>query len=156
MLTTQFRSAFNFPDLESPLVESLFSDPLTGVRYAMPSYPPACALTPRTFSKRDAFSYDAEPYTALEMVPVTHSCAGGCGRLVNVSNSAYIYDRGVCVAPNTCACVHRQGGLGAAFYGSSCETTQCDVTCRNGDCVYNATLQDTACVCSSVSGSLSL
>lgn len=142
-----FTTAFAFPDVTSPLVESFFTDPATNVLYAAPVYPPNATLTPRTFLMRNRLKLTDEPFLAREMVPVTHVCEGGCGVLLNASASAFVYDRGTCTGPNTCRCVARSRGRGPAFYGTRCETTLCDVTCRNGLCTYNASAQDTACIC---------
>lgn len=143
-----FTTAFSVADDSSPFVESIFTDPITNVRYSPPTYPATASLTARTFLKRDQFSDAASIYNASELVPVTHVCDNGCGGgLRNASVSAYDYVRGSCVAPNTCRCIARRDNLGPAFFGSACETTKCDQTCRNGNCTYSFANNDTSCIC---------
>ena len=131
-------------------MENMFTDPITNVQYNRPVYSANSTLTRRSFLTRNRFKLTDQPYLAYEMVPVTHVCEGGCGTLLNASVSAYVYDRGVCVAPNTCVCLSRKNNKGPAFFGSNCETTKCDNICHNGVCVYNSTVNDTSCVCQSV------
>ena len=40
-----FRSVFSFLQNDEPLIENLFTDPLTNELYSMPAYPPNCTLT---------------------------------------------------------------------------------------------------------------
>lgn len=143
----RFTTIVSLADTSSVLVENLFSDPVTNEQYFRPTYPPNATLTPRTFLSRSRFKISDVPFLASEMVPVPYICTGGCGNLLNASASAFAYDRGTCVAPDTCLCVQRRLGKGPAFFGKNCETTKCDVPCRNGACIYNRSLSDTSCIC---------
>ena len=131
---------------DADVVESRFVDPRTLETSDWPSYSPAATLTRRFFVAGDDIGAEMTLFNLTDMVPVTHTCAGGCGGgLINASLSAYEYHHGTCIGPDECQCISTSDGSRAAFTGESCELANCRQSCRNGGCEYiNG---DSVCVC---------
>lgn len=129
------------------LSQFMYEEPLLNTE-TMAYYPPITWGSNITTTQRQYITLNAasKPIVAIDYVPITHVCNGGCGgQIKNASLNAYVYEHGTCVAPNVCECVLRQPSGKPAFQGTTCGTALCDVTCRNGDCVYEN--NDTRCEC---------
>lgn len=132
----QLTTAVQMQNAASSLVEARFMDPVTRTLNPVPTYGSQHTLTRRIYVQANSLS-DLTLQTKVDMVPVTHACQGGCGgNLLNASESAYAYEHGDCLAPNTCVCIKRANSTKFAFRGTQCEQTNCDDQCRNGACVY--------------------
>lgn len=142
----QLTTALSLSSADAPVVEFQFYDPFRQLTYPAPAYSASVNLTRRSYDARSSADTTTQPYTAYDMVPVTHVCNGGCGgAVINVSNSAYAYENGVCVAPDTCQCNLQPNASVPAFIGDHCQTPNCATACRNGDCVVSDNVP--ACVC---------
>ena len=132
----QLTVAVRMESSTSPLIEARLFDPLTQQLFPVPTFGPNITLTQRSYVQAASLS-DMTLSTGTDMVPVTHRCTGGCGgALVNATLSAYAYEHGTCVAPDTCDCVRRTNSDVPAYIGTRCQTANCDEVCKQGTCVF--------------------
>lgn len=128
---------------DTDMTEEPIIDAVSGEAFPPPEWGQNISLTLRFYlSSEDEIEYD--------YVPVSHTCRAGCGGdLVNASDSAYMYDHGECIGPDTCVCILQETSGNPAFVGDACETESCDTLCQNGACTYFESSGDTVCVCDS-------
>ncbi|EGD73334.1 RGC/RGC protein kinase [Salpingoeca rosetta] len=139
-------TAIDMKTNDADVVETRFVDPRTRVRSDWPTYSPAATLTRRRFLTGDDLGAGITLYNFTDLVPVTHTCGGGCGGgLINASESAYHYHYGTCVGPDECECILTADGSRAAFTGEQCSVPNCLRACRSGECQY--VNGDSVCVC---------
>lgn len=101
--------------------------------FPVPTWGPNISLARRSYTAVANINQLGATFQAVDYVPATHSCNGGCGGgLVNSSNSVYIYNQGTCASPDNCVCVNRNSTGTPAFSDSNCETTVCTPLCVNG------------------------
>ncbi|EDQ86612.1 uncharacterized protein MONBRDRAFT_27986 [Monosiga brevicollis MX1] len=143
------RGAVEKADVDEPLIELDFIDPRTLVTAPSLSYAASVTQTTARVRTKARLSKSEVVFYREIVVPVTHTCAGGCGGgLRNASVSAYIYEHGTCVAPERCECIMRADEPEKpAFFGTTCASALCDHSCRNGICLYDAVQGETACNC---------
>jgi hypothetical protein len=132
----------------STITEGALKDLNTAQFFPTPTWGPSISLAMRTYTAVANINELGATFQAIDYVPATHACTGGCGGgIVNSSESVYIYNQGTCASPNNCACVNRNSTSTPAFSGSSCETTVCNPLCVNGNCTFNFTSRETSCQC---------
>eukprot|EP00055_Hartaetosiga_balthica_P016075 m.99782 g.99782 ORF g.99782 m.99782 type:complete len:1901 (+) comp9033_c2_seq1:508-6210(+) len=139
-------TTIDLPTNSADVIESRFIDPRTLQRSNWPTYGPNITLTRRSFVARDAVGLDVPVYNTTDLVPVTHICVDGCGgELQDANVSAYAYQNGECVDPNTCECIRTHDNSRFAFTGEHCDLPNCLHSCRNGECTFRN--GDATCMC---------